>query len=71
MNMPRALAKKSYNRINDVLHQLYCEVASNSMLDSANEIHSLVKKGQDVVVDENISLDGIWQKRTILLKMVL
>ena len=52
------LAKKSYNRINDVLHQLYCEVASNSMLDSANEIHSLVNEGQDVVVDENISLDG-------------
>ena len=69
--MPRPLAKKSYNRINDLLHQLYCEVAFNSMLDSANEIHSLVKKGQDVVVDEDISLDGIWQKRTILLKMVL
>ena len=57
------LAKKSYNRINDVLHQLYCEVASNSMLDSANEIHSLVKEGQDVVVDEDISLDGTWQKK--------
>ena len=32
MNMLPPLAKKSY-RINDVLHQLYCE-------DSANEIHS-------------------------------
>ena len=61
MNMPPPLTKKSYNRINDVLHQLYCEVASNSMLDSANEIHSLVKEGQDVVVDEDISLDGTWQ----------
>ena len=45
MNMPPPLAKKSYNRINDVLHQLYCEVASNSMLDSANEIHT-VKWGE-------------------------
>ena len=61
MNMPPPLAKKSYNRINDVLHQLYCEVAS--MLDSANEIHSLVNEGQDVVVDEDISLDGTWQKK--------
>ena len=61
MNMPPPLTKKSYNRINDVLHQLYCEVTSNSMLDSANEIHSLVKEGQDVVVDEDISLDGTRQ----------
>ena len=45
MNMLPPLAKKSYNRINDVLHQLYCEVASNSMLDSANEIHT-VKWGE-------------------------
>ena len=70
MNMPPPLAKKSHNRINDVPHQVYCEVASNSMLDSANEIHSLVKEGEDVVVDEDISLDGTWQKRVILLKMV-
>ena len=27
MNMPPPLAKKPYNRINDVLHQLYCKVA--------------------------------------------
>ena len=71
MNMLPPLAKRSYNRINDVLHQLYCEVASNSMLDSANEVHSLVKEGQDVVVDEDISLDATWQKRVILLNMVL
>ena len=51
MNMPPALAKKSYNRINYVLHQVYYEVASNSMLDAANEIHTLVKESQDVVVD--------------------
>ena len=63
MYMPPPLAKKSYNRINDILHQLYCEVASNTMLDSANEIHSLVKEGQDVAVDEDISLDGTWQKK--------
>ena len=63
MNMPPPLAKKSHNRINDVPHQVYCEVASNSMSDSANEIHSLVKEGEDVVVDEDISLDGTWQKK--------
>ena len=28
------------------------------MFDSANELHSLVKEGQDVVVNEDISLDG-------------
>ena len=28
------------------------------MLNSANEKHSLVKEGQDVVVDEDVSLDG-------------
>ena len=33
------------------------------MLDSANEIHSLMKEGQDVVVDKEISLDGTWQKK--------
>ena len=33
------------------------------MLDSANEKHSLVKEGQDVVVDEDVSLDGTWQKK--------
>ena len=32
-------------------------------MDFANEIHSLVKEGQDVVVDEDISLDGTWQKK--------
>ena len=41
------------------------------MLDYANEIHSSVKEGQDVVVDEDKPLDGTWQKRAILLKMVL
>ena len=45
-DMPPPLAKKLYNRINDVLHQVYCEVASNNVLYSANEIHSLVKKGR-------------------------
>ena len=45
MNMPPPLAKKSCNRINDVLNQIYCTVASNNMLDSATEIHSLVKEG--------------------------
>ena len=63
MNMLPPLAKKSCNRINDVLHQLYWEVASNSMLDSANEIYSLAKEGQDVVVDKDISLDVTWQKK--------
>ena len=63
MNMLPPLAKKSYKRINYALHQVYCEVASNSMLASANEIHSLVKEGEDVVVDEDISLDGTWQKK--------
>ena len=64
MNMSPPLVKKSYNRINDVLHQVYCEVASiYSMLD-ANEIHSLLKEGEDVVVDdEDVSLDGTWQKK--------
>ena len=33
------------------------------MLDSANEIHSLVKEGEDVVADEDVSLDGTWQKK--------
>ena len=63
MNIPPTLAKKSYNRINDVFYQVYCEVASNSLLDSTNEIHSLVKEEQDVVVDEDVSLDGTWQKK--------
>ena len=39
------------------------EVASNSMLDSANEIHGLVKEGEDVVLDEDVSLDGTCQKK--------
>ena len=51
MNMSPPLAKKSYNRINYVLHQVYYEAASNSMLDAANETHTLVKESQDVVVD--------------------
>ena len=38
---------------------------------SASEIHSLVKEGQDVVGDEDALLDGTWQERDILLKMVL
>ena len=41
------------------------------MLDSANEIHSLVKEGQDIVVDKDISLGCTWQKSAILPKMVL
>ena len=33
------------------------------MLD-ANQIHSLVKEGEDAVVDdEDVSLDGKWQKK--------
>ena len=71
MNMPPQLLKKSYKRINDVFHQVFCDVASNSVFNSASEIHSLVKEGQDVVVDEGVLLDGTWQKRAILLKMVL
>ena len=33
------------------------------MLDSANEIHSLVKEGQDIVVDKDISLDLYMAKK--------
>ena len=69
--MPPQFAKKSYKIINDVFHQVFWDVASNSVFDSANEIHSLVKEGQDVVVDKDVSLDETWQKRAILLKMVL
>ena len=32
------------------------------MLYSANEIQRLVKEGQDVVVDEDVSLHRTWQK---------
>ena len=64
MDMPPPLDKKSYNRINDVLHQVYCEVVCNSMLDSTNETHSLVKEEQDVVVDEDVSVDGTWQRNS-------
>ena len=71
MNMPPQLLKKSYKRINDVFHQVFCDVASNSVFNSASEIHSLVKEGQDVVGDEDALLDGTWQERDILLKMVL
>ena len=71
MNMPPQLPKKSYKRINDVFRHVFCDVASNSVFNSASEIHSLVKEGQDVVVDEGVLLDGTWQKRAILLKMVL
>ena len=60
MNMPLPLTNI---RINDVLHQVYFEVASVSMLDSANKILSLIKEGQDVAVDEDVSLGGAWQKR--------
>ena len=60
MNMPLPLANI---RINDVLHQVYFEVASVSMLDSANKILSLIKEGQDVAVEEDVSLGGAWQKR--------
>ena len=60
MNMPLPLANI---RINDVLHQVYFEVASVSMFDSANKTLSLIKEGQDVAVDEDVSLDGAWQKR--------
>ena len=69
MNMPLPLANI---RINDVLHQVYFEVASVSMLDSANKtLKSLIKEGQDVTADEDVSLDGTWQNRAILLKIVL
>ena len=71
MNMPPQLPKKSYKRINDVFRHVFCDVASNSVFNSASEIHSLVKEGQDAVVDEGVLLDGTWQKRAILLKMVL
>ena len=30
----------------------------NSVLDSANEIHSIVKEGHDLVINEDVSLDG-------------
>ena len=28
-----------------------------------DSLHSLVKEGQDIVVDEDMSLDGTWQKK--------
>ena len=30
----------------------------NSVLDSANEIHSIVKEEHDLVINEDVSLDG-------------
>ena len=38
-------------------------MTSDSVLDSENEIDSLVKERQDVAVDEDISLDRTWQKK--------
>ena len=35
----------------------------NSVLNSANEIHSIVKEGHDLVINEDVSLDGEQQKK--------
>lgn len=65
MNMPPPFNKKVYNRINELLHEAYQSVATESMQRNAKEIKDIVGpcSSNNNVYDCDISLDGTWQKR--------
>ena len=58
MNIPLAMAKMSYTRINDHLCNNYCEAASSGILNSASETYTSVGQHLDVIVDKIVLLNG-------------
>ena len=58
MNFAPVMGKESFNEMSKDVAESYSQVAKRSMLEAANELHS---------VDENlcnigVSCDGTWQK---------
>ena len=66
MNMPPPMNLKSYNNINNILHNVYDSASSECMKKAADEIRASVNTGASIhqlPVDCDISIDGAWQKR--------
>ena len=64
MNMPPAISKLTYNRINELLHLNYTQVANFSSKTAAKETYNLCKvRDEDEISNCQVSVDGTWQKR--------
>lgn len=65
MNMPPPMTTKTYNNINNVLHNAYEDTAKESTFLAAKETKEKISPcaPDGSVVDCQVSLDGTWQKR--------
>ena len=65
MNMPKPLCKASFNKWNDVLHEVYEETAQESISNAGYELRSKIKQDatKTEILDCQVSIDGAWQKR--------
>ena len=66
MNMPDPMNKSSFNSLNEEIANSYNYIAEASMNDVAKEVRIIsLKENYDdhIVIDEDISGDGAWQKR--------
>ena len=68
MNMPPTMAQSSFTSINSKLAEAYCETATESCSNAAQEVRSLLKENinDDELVDCHVAIDGTWQKEVIL-----
>lgn len=62
MNMPPPLSRPAYNRINDILHVTYKEMADKSTSSAAEQIRKASGNINDIQ-NCQASFDGTWQRR--------
>ena len=63
LGMPPPLTSAAYAVYNRELGDVSGMVASNKMVEAANELHCIEGKPVDEVIDAIVTLDGTWQKR--------
>ena len=63
MNIPPPISLRSYNRINDTLHNTYITVSNQSMVNAAQNTANSRHQINNETIKCPVSVDGTWQKR--------